>query len=45
MRIDSPFHEGELDVQKRASELEEGQRNGRVLRHRFDTEPVVLSER
>ncbi len=31
MRVDNPFHEGELDVQKRANELEEGQRNGRVV--------------
>ncbi len=31
MRIDNPFHEGELQVQERAGELEEGRRNGRVL--------------
>lgn len=31
MRIDDPFHEGELQVQERAGELEEGRRNGRVL--------------
>jgi len=31
MRIDNPYHEGELDVQKRAGELAEGHRNGRVL--------------
>ncbi len=31
MRIDSPFHEGELQVQERANELEEGARNGRVV--------------
>ncbi len=31
MRIDNPFHEGELQVQQRAGELEEGRRNGRVL--------------
>ncbi len=31
MRIDSPFHEGELQVQERANELEEGTRNGRVV--------------
>ena len=29
MRIDNPFHEGELQVQERAGELEEGTRNGR----------------
>ena len=31
MRIENPFHEGELQVQERAGELEEGRRNGRVL--------------
>jgi len=31
MRIDNPFHEGELQVQERANELEEGTRNGRVV--------------
>ena len=31
MRIDNPFHEGELQVQERAGELEEGARNGRVV--------------
>ena len=31
MRIEDPFHEGELRVQKLAGELEEGVRNGRVL--------------
>ena len=31
MRIDNPFHQGELKVQQRANELEEGQRNGRVV--------------
>ena len=31
MRIDNPFHEGELQVQERAGELDEGRRNGRVL--------------
>ncbi len=31
MRIDNPFHEGELQVQERAGELEEGRRNGRVF--------------
>ncbi len=31
MRIENPFHEGELQVQKRAGESEEGLRNGRVL--------------
>jgi predicted pyridoxine 5'-phosphate oxidase superfamily flavin-nucleotide-binding protein len=31
MRIDNPFHDGELDVQEQAGELEEGRRNGRVL--------------
>ncbi len=31
MRVDNPFHEGELAVQERAGELEEGRRNGRVL--------------
>lgn len=31
MRIESPFHEGELLVQERAGELDGGQRNGRVI--------------
>ncbi len=31
MRIDNPFHKGELQVQERAGELEEGARNGRVV--------------
>ncbi len=31
MRVDNPFHGGELQVQQRANELEEGQRNGRVV--------------
>lgn len=31
MRIDNPFHEGELQVQERTGELEEGRRNGRVF--------------
>ncbi len=31
MRMDNPFHEGELQVQERAGELEEGRRNGAVL--------------
>ena len=31
MLIENPFHEGELQVQKRAGELEEGARNGRVV--------------
>ncbi len=31
MRIDTPFHEGEIQVQERAGELNEGARNGRVL--------------
>ena len=31
MRIENPFHEGELDVQERAGEREEGARNGRVV--------------
>ena len=31
MRIDDPFHEGELQVQQRAGEREEGRRNGRVF--------------
>ncbi len=31
MRIENPYHEGEIQVQKRAGEYEEGQRNGRVL--------------
>ena len=31
MRIEDPFHEGELRVQELAGELEEGVRNGRVL--------------
>ncbi len=31
MRIEDPFHEGELAVQQRAGEAEEGRRNGRVL--------------
>lgn len=31
MRIENPYHEGELRMQERAGELEEGQRNGRVL--------------
>lgn len=31
MRIDNPFHEGEIQVQQRAGEFDEGARNGRVL--------------
>ncbi len=31
MRIDNPFHEGEIQAQKRAGEFEEAQRNGRML--------------
>ncbi len=31
MRIDRPYHEGELQVQERAGELERGARNGRVV--------------
>ena len=31
MRIENPYHQGEIQVQERAGELEEGQRNGRVL--------------
>ena len=31
MRIENPYHEGEIQVQQRAGELEEGRRNGRVL--------------
>ena len=31
MRIDNPFHEGEIQVQERAGEFDEGARNGRVL--------------
>ena len=31
MRIDDPFHEGEMRVQERAGELEEGRQNGLVL--------------
>ena len=31
MRIDNPFHEGELQAQERANELDEGARNGRVV--------------
>ena len=31
MRIENPYHQGELQVQERAGELEEGRRNGRVL--------------
>ena len=31
MRIESPYHEGELAVQERLGELEEGRRNGRVI--------------
>jgi len=31
MRIDNPFHEGEVQAQKRAGEFEEAQRNGRML--------------
>ncbi|MCH8217577.1 MAG: pyridoxamine 5'-phosphate oxidase family protein [Planctomycetes bacterium] len=31
MRIDNPFHEGEIQVQKRAGEFAEAQRNGRML--------------
>jgi uncharacterized protein len=31
MRIENPFHQGELDVQTRAGELEQGRRNGRVV--------------
>jgi predicted pyridoxine 5'-phosphate oxidase superfamily flavin-nucleotide-binding protein len=31
MRIENPFHEGELAVQERANEVEEGHLNGRVI--------------
>lgn len=31
MRIENPFHEGEIQVQDRAGESEEGARNGRVV--------------
>ncbi len=31
MRIENPYHEGELLVQERAGEVEEGRRNGRVI--------------
>ncbi len=31
MRIDNPFHEGEIQAQERAGEFDEGARNGRVL--------------
>ena len=31
MRIENPYHEGELQVQERAGELKEGVRNGRAI--------------
>jgi predicted pyridoxine 5'-phosphate oxidase superfamily flavin-nucleotide-binding protein len=31
MRIDNPFHEGELIVQQRLGEVDEGRRNGRAI--------------
>ena len=31
MRIESPFHEGELQAQQRAGEVEKGKRNGRAI--------------
>ena len=31
MKIENPYHEGELEAQRRAGELEMGRRNGRVI--------------
>ena len=50
MRIESPFHEGELSAQQRVGVVEEGRRNGRAIAdtivkgafHFIEQQPLVV---